>query len=115
MNRDRHVRRGVDRLLPIRGEKDAVSFVAKDLGDEVSRGRIILDEQYGLGRATCGSLLADGLLGRRAFDAGQIDAERGAASDLAVRPNVTAALLDDSVDGCQSEAGALAFRLGREE
>ncbi len=45
----------------------------------------------------------------------QVDAEDGAAADLAFDRDVAAALLDDAVDHRQAEAGALARPLGGEE
>src|SRR5438105_3710155 len=61
--------------------------------------------------------LASRTKSRRAgfLDARQIHAERGAVADAAVDLDETAALLDDAVNCRQSQARALAQRLGAEE
>src|SRR5436309_678943 len=49
------------------------------------------------------------------FDLWEIHFERCTLSGLAIDPDVAATLLDDSVDGGQSQAGPLSLLLGREE
>ena len=51
----------------------------------------------------------------RLSDSRQVNPERRALPRLAVDPHVAAALLDNPVDGGQTQPGAFAFFLGREE
>jgi hypothetical protein len=90
--------------------------VTEDGGSELTELCVVLDQQDGL-RSTLNTpqpFFRFNSFGRL-VDPGKIDLEGCPAIRFAVDPDVASTLFDDSVDGRESEASALADFFSREE
>ena len=96
---------------------DVVPGACEDLSGEVAHGGLVFDKQdAALGDSLQGGGHdGDGSVRVFALHPRQVDLEAGASPGLGVDPDVAAGLADDPVDGGESEAGASAGGLGREE
>ena len=87
------------------GGEHGVAVAAQDAGSQHAHGLLVLGDQDRLGARRRDELERRlGLGGPSASEAGQVDLEARACR-FAVDPDVAAALLDDPVDGRESEAG----------
>ena len=102
--------------IAVGGFEDAVAAGFQSFANQLADGVFVFDEEDGFGSAGGGEGNGSGAVGFGGLvDAGEINGEDGAAAELALHEDVAAALLDDAVDGGESEAGAFAFFLGGEE
>ena len=98
--------------------EDDVAVAPQHLARERADGVLVLDEQHRLPsvRLVRAALIGGGRLREsRCSVVREVDLERRAVSRLAVDPDVAAALFHHAVNSGETEAGALALFLGREE
>src|SRR5579871_2606813 len=102
----------------IGGFDDFVALLLEILTGEITKVGFVFDEKNGLVSGLDFLKLLDGSDLSHGFshggDAREVNFEGGATPDFAVDPNVSTALLDDSVDGGESEARALRSFRGEE-
>jgi len=102
--------------IAIAGFEDVIAAGLESFANELADGILVLDEEDGFGPAGGGEGKRSGAVGfRRAIDTGEINGEDGTAAELALDEDVTAALLDDAVNGGKAEASAFAFFFRGEE
>src|SRR5690349_4184889 len=89
------------------GLEDAVSVLFEELAGQAEHDLVILDEQDGCAFPASNGWFFCGwrFLGDLVFSARQVNLERRPLADLAVDPDVTSDLLDNTVNGRESEAG----------
>src|SRR5580692_1804017 len=99
----------LERFEAIRGLEDAISERRKGQETKFPHHRFVLDEQERLRpSAHRGSSMAVGSRNelRALGGARQINFESRAVSQFAIYGDVSAALLDDAMAGCEAQAGA---------
>src|SRR3970282_1669265 len=105
-----------ERLVAVRRLEDGVPVSSQDLPSQCAQPVVILDKQH---RFRAGGWLNGRPRGHQrfgdAFDAWEIDLKGRTVPGLAVDPDSAAALLDNAVDGRESQPRTLACLLGREE
>src|SRR5712691_224016 len=100
----------------IGGFENVITAGCQSFADELTDGIFVLDEEDGFGSASGGKEDGSGAEGVAGFvDAREINGEDCTAGEFALDEDVAATLLDDSVDGGEAEAGALAFFFGSEK
>ena len=94
-------------VLGIARGNDVVAVFGQNRMDYVANRLFILDEENGLRAALGeGSRLRDAGFLHGAVDTGQVDLKGAALAELAVHPDVAAALFDDAVNGRETQTGA---------
>src|SRR2546426_5398596 len=103
------------RVGGVRGGEDDIALRLERAAAQREHGRLVLDDENRFGPAIRTVLRWARLDWRRRVDAGEIDLEAGAASDLGIDRDVAVALLHDPVDRGEPQARPLADLLGCEK
>src|SRR2546426_476937 len=103
------------RVGGIRGGEDDIALRLERAAAQREHGRLVLDDENRLGPAIRTVLRWARLDWRRRVDAGEIDLEAGAASNLGINRDVAIALLYDPVDRGEPQSRPFADLLGCEK
>src|SRR2546426_2833196 len=103
------------RVGGIRGGEDDIALRLERAAAQREHGRLVLDDENRLGPAIRTVLRWARLDWRRRVDAGEIDLEAGAPSNLGIDRDVAVALLYDPVDSGEPQSRPFADLLGCEK
>src|SRR2546427_11303929 len=99
----------------VRGFQNRVAQAKQHAGGNSPHGRLVLDQQDGFGPARTAPAGWHRTLRFNVGDLGEVNAKDGAGARLALHLDESAALLDDTVNRGQAQAGPFAYLLGRKE